>query len=79
MFEVGTNAAVNVNSVTPLVKGRREFEPTQIMRRKFVEYLSTDCFHCCRVPVELFVVSMTNTKHIWKRTKRSTKCMDNFI
>jgi hypothetical protein len=48
------DAAVNVNSVPP-VGGRREFEfePTQIMRRKFVEYLDTDCFHFCRIPVEL--------------------------
>jgi hypothetical protein len=25
------------------------------MRRKFVEYLGTDCFHFCRIPVELSV------------------------
>jgi hypothetical protein len=31
-------------------------EPTQIMRRKLIEYLGTDCFHFCRIPVELSVV-----------------------
>jgi hypothetical protein len=46
-------------------------EPTQIMRRIFVEYLGTDCFHFCRIPVAL------NTK----RTKPSSnaQCTDNFI
>jgi hypothetical protein len=68
------NAAVNVNSVPPLTWIRRRIlsqiffhhrfsgEPTQIMRRKFVVYLSTDCFHFCRTPVELSVVSASNTK-----------------
>jgi hypothetical protein len=58
------NVAVNVNSVQPLVRGRCQIlskiffhhrfsgEPTQIMRRKFVEYLGTDCLHFCRIPVE---------------------------
>jgi hypothetical protein len=27
-------------------------KPTQIMRCKFVEYLGSDCFHFCRIPVE---------------------------
>jgi hypothetical protein len=83
------NAAVNVNYVPPwsevdanwrrILRSKiffhRQFsgEPTQIMRRKFVEYLGTDCFHFCRIPVELSVVSASNTK----RTKRSTKCTDN--
>jgi hypothetical protein len=25
------------------------------MRRKFVEYLGTECFHFCRIPVELLL------------------------
>jgi hypothetical protein len=47
------------------------------MRRKFVEYLGTDCFNFRRIPVELHVsvVSMSNTKC----TNRSSKCTDNFI
>jgi hypothetical protein len=32
------------------------------MCRKFIEYLGTDCFNFCRIPVELSVVSMSNTK-----------------
>jgi hypothetical protein len=57
---------------TPLVRGRRELdgeltanpepnifslligESTQIMHRKF---LGIDCFHFCRIPVELSIVS----------------------
>jgi hypothetical protein len=52
-------------------------EPTQIMRRKFIEYLGTDCFHFCRIPVELSVVSASNTN----RTKPSSnmQCTDNDI
>jgi hypothetical protein len=38
------------------------------MRRKFVEYLGTDCFHFCRIPVELSVVSASNTKRIGLRS-----------
>jgi hypothetical protein len=52
-------------------------EPTQIMRRNFVEYLGTDCFHSCRIPVELSAASTSNTK----RTKPSSnvQCTDNIV
>jgi methyl coenzyme M reductase alpha subunit len=38
--------------------------PFKIMRRKFVEYLGTDCFNFCRIPVKLSVVSGSNAK-LW--------------
>jgi hypothetical protein len=53
-------------------------EPTQIMRRKFVEYLGTDCFYLCRIPVELSVVSASNTKRCSKPSSNA-QCTDNFI
>jgi hypothetical protein len=35
-------------------------EPSQIMRRKFVKYLGTDCFNFCRIPVKLSACRMQN-------------------
>jgi hypothetical protein len=34
------------------------------MRRKFVEYLGTDCFHFCRIPVELSVVTARRIQNV---------------
>jgi hypothetical protein len=54
-------------------------EPTQIMRSKFVEYLGTDCFHFFRIPVELSVVSTSNTKCRPTKPSSNAQCTDNFI
>jgi hypothetical protein len=54
-------------------------EPTQIMRRKFLEYLGTDCFHFCRSPVELSVVSASNINLGLRSPPQNAECTDNFI
>jgi hypothetical protein len=89
------NAVVKVNSVAPwsgvdtnwrrILRSQiffhRRFsgEPTQIMCRKFVEYLGTDCFHFCQIRVELSVVSASNTKRRPMKPSSNVQCTDNFI
>jgi hypothetical protein len=86
-FTFFTNAAVKVNSVNR----PREFaveiffhrrfsgEPTQIMRRKFVEYLGTDCFHFVEF-LSSYLLSARQIQNVGLQSPpQMRKCTDNFI
>jgi hypothetical protein len=54
-------------------------EPTQIMRRQFVEYLGTDCFHFLSNSCRVSVVSASNTKRRPTKPSSNAQSTDNFI
>jgi hypothetical protein len=71
----GVNANSRANPEEPNMFSPYIFWQTHstYMRRKFVEYLGTDCLLFCRIPVELSVVSSLNTKR--RPTKPSSNAM----